>query len=135
MTEKLNTLWELTLTIESLNPDEYRVDDLGAIIKKSDYGKKTMFGWTIDHIFPLSKGGDDNIRNLQLLHWENNLLKGNDFPTYNWNTSRNRNSDTIENITIPRPKITFRASFVESLADLYPSILQYRVSPLGALML
>jgi hypothetical protein len=70
MTDKPETLWEsqrevgevalLQSKFDSkikLDPDEYRLDDLGAIIKKSEQGKNSEFGWTVDHIFPLSKGG------------------------------------------------------------------------------
>lgn len=32
---------------------------------------------TIDHITPLSKGGSDNLKNLQLAHQKCNNLKGN----------------------------------------------------------
>lgn len=117
-----------------LDPNEYRLDDLGAIVKWSEYGNKTEFGWSIDHIYPISKGGDNNIKNLQILHWRNNELKADDFPTFGWDTSFKKESETISNISKLRPKLTFKASFVESLSDLYPNILQYKVSPLEAIM-
>ncbi len=135
MTDKLNTIWESALIDKNLDPNEYRLDDFGAIIKRTEHGKQTEYGWSVDHIFPVSKGGDDNIRNLQALHWSNNKLKGDSFPTFNYSTSKNRNSNSMENITAPRPEITFREDFIETLSDIYPNILQYSVSPLGALML
>ena len=60
-----------------------RVDICGALIKEDDYGEMTSdYGWHIDHIKPVSKGGDDNLDNLQALHWENNLRKGEDYPCF-----------------------------------------------------
>ena len=41
------------------------------------YGDRTSeYGWEIDHIIPKSKGGTDDICNLQPLHWDNNVAKG-----------------------------------------------------------
>jgi hypothetical protein len=59
--------------------DEFRLDDFGAIMKLSDYGKQTEYGWTLDHILPDSKGGTDHSTNLQALHWKNNLSKADSF--------------------------------------------------------
>lgn len=145
MTEKLQLLWEQCREInnENLNttrfnkspkpdPNEYRLDDLGAVIKKSEYGKKTEFGWTIDHIFPVSLGGDDNIRNLQLLHWSNKERKGDDFPDFKWDTTFNNDGDGIGNIKMGL-QIFHKASYIETLFDLYPVILRYRKNPLNAI--
>lgn len=60
----------------------YRKDCCLAIIAKHEFGKKSRYGWEIDHIIPVSKGGTDDIDNLQPLHWENNASKGNDFPEW-----------------------------------------------------
>jgi 5-methylcytosine-specific restriction endonuclease McrA len=62
-----------------------RKDGCGAWIERNAYGDTAPNGkgWEIDHILPVSKGGSDDISNLQPLQWQNNRAKGES--QFNWN--------------------------------------------------
>lgn len=54
----------------------FRKDQCDAWIKYSEYGnRQSDYGWEIDHITPVSKGGDDSLANLRPLHWNNNASR------------------------------------------------------------
>ncbi|HVQ00986.1 MAG TPA: HNH endonuclease signature motif containing protein [Candidatus Thermoplasmatota archaeon] len=73
----INKVWEKGKIVDENLKDIARIDTCDSPISKIDYGATSKFGWEIDHIKPVSKGGTDDIDNLQPLHWENNRKKGN----------------------------------------------------------
>ncbi len=78
----IDRVWEKARIIEGLNPDMFRKDACGALIMRDKYGKKNPFGWEINHIFPKSRGGGDEIDNLRAFHYQNNISKADDYPSY-----------------------------------------------------
>lgn len=81
--ELIARVWAKGRKLDGMNPDLFRKDPCGAIIARTQYGSRTAaFGWEVDHVYPVSKGGDDNIANLRPMHWRNNASKGDDYPVY-----------------------------------------------------
>ncbi len=75
-------VWEKARRVEGLDESMFRLDACGALIMWDKYGKENPFGWEIDHIYPISRGGNDDLYNLRALHYENNKSKADDYPSY-----------------------------------------------------
>lgn len=79
----VQAVWEKGRVASGIDPESWRRDSCGALIYRFSYGDtNSRYGWEVDHMCPVSKGGDDRLDNLQPLQWQNNRYKGDEFP--NW---------------------------------------------------
>ena len=76
----IDAVWNKAQTIKDKDPAEYRSDIIGNTIYRGSYGKETILGWEIDYIKPVSKGGTDDLNNLQALNSAANAKKWNIYP-------------------------------------------------------
>ncbi|MBC8552356.1 MAG: HNH endonuclease [Candidatus Brocadiales bacterium] len=44
-------------------------------MRNGSHGTLGEYGWEVDHKNPKAKGGTENLRNIQALHWEENREK------------------------------------------------------------
>ena len=81
--EKREYAWQHAIIVDGFDPNLYRKDACGAWMRWDMYGQQdNIFGWQVDHIFPISRGGDDHPENLRALQHQNNASKGDDYPSY-----------------------------------------------------
>jgi 5-methylcytosine-specific restriction endonuclease McrA len=73
---KVGEVWRKGKKYQNKNIDVWRKDAFGNPIKNSAYGNtRSNFGWEVDHVRPVAKGGTDAISNLQPLQWKANRQK------------------------------------------------------------
>ena len=111
----IEKVWEKATQIEGFNPGTVRKDCCGALILRTEYGNRnSKFGWEMDHVFPLSKGGGNDLLNLRPMQWENNAAKGDDFPVYNSAVSAEGNDNVHE-----ASQYRINTSLMEKLKEIY----------------
>lgn len=72
----IEEVWEKAKEIHGKDSEVWRKDKYDNKIRFGSYGTEGEYGWEIDHKNPKDKGGSDQLRNLQPLHWEENREKG-----------------------------------------------------------
>ncbi|HEX3019513.1 MAG TPA: HNH endonuclease signature motif containing protein [Chitinispirillaceae bacterium] len=80
--QMIETVWNKGVIVPGINPSEKRKDSCGAYIERNQYNvnQDNGTGWEIDHVKPVSLGGNDDISNLQPLQWQNNRSKADNYP-------------------------------------------------------
>lgn len=73
--DELFRIWTKAAVVPGYDPTRYRKDRFGSWIAFDEYGQTSKWGWEVDHIKPVAKGGTDAEANLQPLHWNNNRRK------------------------------------------------------------
>jgi hypothetical protein len=129
LTEKIVEIWSKARLVDKRifenkyikeSADEFRLDDMGGIMQKGKFGLLGIYGWNVDYILPLPKGGDDNMVNLRPLHWKNITAKGDDFPTFNGGTGT-LTGDRFHNDDRPVTKFTLTYDMLKLLSTIYPN--------------
>ncbi len=54
--------------------ETFSLDHRGTSISMFEYGRRSPYGWIIEHIVPYREGGTDDISNLRPLHWKHTGL-------------------------------------------------------------
>jgi len=78
--QQKETAWNNASKVRDKNPEAWRKDPYGNLIRRGSYGTNGEFGWEVDHIKPKSKGGSGSTKNIQALNTNKNRSLGNKYP-------------------------------------------------------
>lgn len=74
--EQLSAIWAKATAVAGNDENKWRKDACGAWIGWAVYGnRQSQYGWEVDHVTPVERGGLDAVSNLRPLHWRNNASK------------------------------------------------------------
>lgn len=74
---RIRRVWSKARPIAGCDPNVFRRDPYGRVMCRFQYGnRQSSYGWERDHRIPKSRGGGDELANLQPLHWRSNVNKG-----------------------------------------------------------
>ena len=74
--DKRTIAWRSATPIPGYDPEDWRRDCDGRVIRNNEYGQLSEHGWEIDHAIPLAANGPDTIFNLRARHWRGNRSAG-----------------------------------------------------------
>jgi hypothetical protein len=71
----LEQVWQKALNAPGLDPELFRLDEEGSMIKKSDFNNQaSIYGWCFFHLQPVWEGGKDDLWNIKPLSVINKIL-------------------------------------------------------------
>jgi len=73
--KEIEVVWEGAATIRGRNPDAWRRDAAGNVIRRGSFGTHGTYGWHVDHNNPKANRDSGSQRNQRALQWEENLEK------------------------------------------------------------
>lgn len=72
----IQSVWNKATIVPGYDSTLWRKDQCGAWIGRNFYGNRTsVYGWEIDHVYHVCRGGSDALSNLRPLHWKNNASR------------------------------------------------------------